>query len=204
MLRNNLPDPLSIETRKNTGINIPNILSVVRFLIAPLFVILLLKGMFPFALFVFTIAGITDALDGLIAKYFNQKTVLGSYLDPIADKFLLASAFVILAVLKIIPGWLTVIVLTRDIIIGIAYIIFALKNIQFAEIQPSFISKCTTTAQFTAVIVTLFSLHASGFSIIKMSVIWLTAGLTVSSGMHYIYVGLNILQDALGNHEHIP
>ena len=204
MLRNNLPDPLSIETRKNTGINIPNILSVVRFLIAPLFVILLLKGMFPFALFVFTIAGITDALDGLIAKYFNQKTVLGSYLDPIADKFLLASAFVILAVLKIIPGWLTVIVLTRDIIIGIAYIIFALKNIQFAEIQPSFISKCTTTAQISTVILALLNPDIAGFFIIKRSFFWVAAGLTITSGLHYIYVGLNILQDALGNHENIP
>ena len=160
--------------------------------------------MFPFALFVFTIAGITDALDGLIATYFNQKTALGSYLDPIADKLLLASAFVILAVLKIIPGWLTVIVLTRDIIIGIAFIIFALKNIQFAEIQPSFISKCTTTAQISTVILALLNPDIAGFFIIKRSFFWVAAGLTITSGLHYIYVGLNILQDALGNHENIP
>ncbi|MEA1899712.1 MAG: CDP-alcohol phosphatidyltransferase family protein, partial [Thermodesulfobacteriota bacterium] len=98
-------------------INIPNILTVIRILLTPLFVIFLLRNLFSFALLVFTIAAISDALDGLFARYFNQHTALGAYLDPIADKLLLTSAFVSLAILKIVPGWLTVIVISRDILI---------------------------------------------------------------------------------------
>lgn len=176
------------------AINIPNILSVVRILCTPLFVILLLKGMFSYALVVFTLAGITDALDGLIARYFNQKTALGAFLDPTADKLLLISAYIILAVLGFIPGWLTVIVLTRDVVILIGFFLFTSKNIPL-EIKPSLVSKCTTVAQIATVIVTLLGVQAP--LMIKLF-FWFTAGLTTLSGLHYIYVGLNILQEGLG------
>ena len=93
-----------------------------RILLTPLFVIFLIRGLYVPALFVFTIAAVSDGLDGFIARVFNQRTILGAYLDPIADKLLLSSAFVSLAVLDILPAWLTVIVISRDVIIfmGIA------------------------------------------------------------------------------------
>lgn len=184
------------------SINIPNILTVIRILLTPLFVILLLKDLFHFALLVFTIAVLTDGLDGLLARYFNQHTVLGAYLDPIADKLLMASAFVGLAVLKIIPAWLAVIVLSRDILIITAIAVFALTDIHI-EINPSLVSKWTTVAQFLTIFLTLLDPGISGIQIIKRSLFWITAGLTISSGLHYIYFGLNILQNSYGKNQKI-
>jgi len=179
-------------------ISIPNILTVIRILLTPLFVIFLLRNLFSFALLVFTIAAISDGLDGLFARYFNQHTALGAYLDPIADKLLLTSAFVSLAILKIVPGWLTVIVISRDILILLGVAIFAMTNINF-EVKPSIASKCTTVAQLSTVFLALLNPKLADFYMIQWSLCWLTAGLTIISGLHYIYIGLNILQDASGN-----
>jgi len=182
------------------SINIPNILTVTRILLTPLFVIFLLRDMFSFALLVFSIAAISDGLDGLIARYFKQYSVLGAYLDPIADKLLLTSAFVSLAVLRIIPPWLAVIVLSRDILIVIGIAVFAITNIHI-EIKPSLVSKCTTVAQLLTIFLTLLDPKIPGAHIIKWSLIWITAGLTIISGLHYIYFGLNLLQNNSGKNQ---
>ncbi len=179
------------------SINIPNILTVIRILLTPLFVIFLLKNLFYPALIVFTAAAISDGLDGLLARYFNQYSVLGAYLDPIADKLLLASAFISLAVLKIIPAWLTVIVLSRDILIITGIAVFALGDIHI-EIKPSLVSKWTTVAQLLTIFLVLLNPRVEGIYQTKMLLFWITAGLTISSGLHYIYVGLNILQNSYG------
>ena len=179
------------------NINIPNILTIIRILLTPLFVIFLLRDMFSFALLVFSIAAVSDGLDGLLARYFNQYSVLGAYLDPIADKLLLVSAFVSLAVLKIIPPWLTVIVISRDIMIVIGILIFAMTDIPI-EMKPSLVSKCTTVAQLFTIFLTLLDPQIPGTQIIKQLLFWITAGLTVTSGLHYIYFGLNVLQNATG------
>ena len=182
------------------SINIPNILTVIRILLTPLFVIFLLKDLFHFALLVFTIAAISDGLDGLLAKYFNQYSVLGAYLDPIADKLLLASAFVSLAVLKTIPAWLTVIVLSRDILIITGIAVFALTEIPI-EINPSLVSKWTTVSQFLTVFLTLLDPGITGVQTTKWWLFWITAGLTITSGLHYVYFGLNILQNSYGKNQ---
>ena len=184
---------------RSLNINIPNILTVIRILLTPLFVIFLLKDLFHFALIVFTIAAISDGLDGLLARYFNQFSVLGAYLDPIADKLLLASAFVSLAVLKIIPPWLAVIVLSRDILIITGIAVFALTDIPI-EINPSLVSKWTTVAQFLTILLTLLP-GIPGLQITKYSLFWITAGLTIASGLHYVYFGLNILQNSYGKNQ---
>lgn len=179
------------------NINIPNILTIIRILLTPLFVIFLLRDMFSFALLVFSIAAVSDGLDGLLARYFNQYSVLGAYLDPIADKLLLVSAFVSLAVLKIIPPWLTVIVISRDIMIVIGILIFAMTDIPI-EMKPSLVSKCTTVAQLFTIFLTLLDPQIPVAQIIKQLLFWITAGLTIISGLHYIYFGLNVLQNATG------
>ena len=182
-------------------INIPNSLTLGRILLTPLFVIFLLKDLLSFALLVFTIAAISDALDGLFARYFNQHTALGAYLDPIADKLLLASAFVSLAILKIVPGWLTVIVISRDILILLGVTIFAMTNINF-DVKPSIVSKCTTVAQLSTVFLVLLNNSTlPDFYMIQWSLYWLTAGLTIISGLHYIYIGMNIIQDVSENNK---
>lgn len=184
------------------NINIPNILTVTRILLTPLFVIFLLKNLYFFALLVFSIAAVSDALDGLLARWFNQASVLGAYLDPIADKLLLASAFVSLAVLKIIPAWLTVIVLSRDILIIIGVSIFAIMDIQF-NIKPSLVSKWTTLFQLLTVFLTLLNPKIPDARIIKSLMFWFTAGLTITSGLHYVYFGLNVLQNSSGQNQKV-
>jgi cardiolipin synthase (CMP-forming) len=178
-------------------INIPNILTLLRILLTPLFVILLLKQLFGYAFLVFALAGISDALDGFIARVFNQRTVMGAYLDPIADKLLLAAAFISLAILEIVPSWLTVIVITRDILISIGMAVFSITNIK-VSIKPSLVSKCTTAAQLGTICLTLINIHFSGLSQLELAAFWTTAGLTTLSGLHYLYVGVNILQAGLG------
>ena len=98
-------------------LNLPNFISVARIILVPLFIILSINQEFGWAFFIFVVAAISDAVDGLLARLLQQRTVLGSYLDPAADKLLTTSAYVILAVLNIIPGWLAVIVVSRDVII---------------------------------------------------------------------------------------
>ncbi len=97
-----------------------------RIFLVPVLVIFLIQGSFLNAFIVFIVAGITDALDGFLARILNQKTVLGAYLDPLADKALLISTFVTLSILGIIPAWLTVIVVSRDfvILLGVSVLFF--------------------------------------------------------------------------------
>ena len=155
---------------------------------------MLLKDLYGVALVIFTIAGISDGLDGFIARYFDQRTTLGAYLDPIADKLLLASAFVSMAVLKIIPSWVAIIVISRDVLIimGIAIITMTEKTY---KVKPSIISKITTVVQITTVILALINIHTTGYTTLMVILFWVTAGLTTVSGLHYIHFGMNILQN---------
>lgn len=178
----------------NRAISIPNILTLLRILLTPVFIILILKHLYPQALLVFALAGISDALDGFIARCFDQRTLLGAYLDPLADKLLLVSSFVCLGMMKVLPAWLAVLVIARDIIIilGIAILTITQKSY---DVQPSGISKCTTATQLVTIMVIL--LHQS-FGLLNSALgplYWLVAGLTILSGMHYIFLGMGILQE---------
>lgn len=179
-------------------INIPNILSVIRILLTPLFVIFLFRDFYDLALLIFAIAAISDILDGLFARYLNQRTALGSYLDPVADKLLLTSAFIILAVVEMVPGWLAVIVISRDILIILGVVIFSIENVSLV-IKPSIASKCTTVAQGSTILFVLLNPDIPGAYIMRWSFYWLTAGLTITSGLHYLYIGMNIVQKGSGN-----
>ena len=184
-------------------INIPNILTVARILLTPLFVILLIKNLFVQALIVFTLAGISDGLDGFIARYFNQRTVIGAYLDPIADKFLLSAAFITLAILKIIPAWLTVIVISRDILILVGIAVFTITDIK-VNIRPSIVSKFTTAVQLGTIFIVLLGFHLPAVVIAEPAARWITAGLTILSGLHYMAAGVSILQAGLENNHPRP
>lgn len=179
----------------NLPINIPNILTISRILLIPIFIIALLKGMFSAALLIFTFAAISDALDGLLARYFKQYSVLGAILDPIADKLLLSSSYVCLAVLNVIPDWLSVLVITRDILIVLAIAVFTMVDIEI-EFKPTMVSKWTTVAQLVTIMLVLLNPAIPEIAILKLSFFWLTAVLTILSGFHYVYVGMNIIQDA--------
>jgi cardiolipin synthase len=174
--------------------NIPNLLTLLRLLLVPVMVILLIQGLFFKALVVFVAAGISDALDGFLARVLHQQTDLGAYLDPIADKALLASAFVTLSVLHIIPGWLTVLVISRDFIILLGIMVLYIMSVS-VQIRPAFISKITTAVQLITVLIALTARALPGVcdSLWLMPLYWLTAFFTVVSGLHYIARGLKLI-----------
>jgi cardiolipin synthase len=173
--------------------NIPNLLTLLRILLVPVAVIFLMQGNFTKALIVLVISGITDALDGFLARILKQQTVLGAYLDPIADKALLASCFVTLSIKGIIPGWFTVIVISRDLIILIGIAIMSIMSIPY-KISPSFISKITTALQlFTLVFFLLFRIFPGLINYIWLLVLqWLTVLFTVISGLNYMLRGIRL------------
>lgn len=180
--------------KKSIPINIPNTLTIVRILLTPLFAICLIKRSLAGALLVFAAAALTDGLDGLIARVFRQKTTLGAYLDPIADKLLLATAFVTLAIQGLIPSWLAVIVITRDIVILFGVALLTIMDRRF-EAKPSILSKITTVAQLAAVCSVLVGFHTQVPDSIQQSLFWSTAAITTISGLQYIYRGLQILNE---------
>jgi len=174
--------------------NIPNFLSLTRIILVPVFVIFLIQDEYYNALIVFVIAGLTDVLDGAMARLLNAQTILGAYLDPIADKLLLSTSFVTFAILGIIPSWLTVIVISRDFIILLGIAILSLMSVPF-EIKPAVISKATTALQLGTIFFAL--LHKSITHGLSnnwiLALFWLTALFTVASGLVYINRGIKII-----------
>jgi len=197
-----------LKSRKASGgrtqssmVNIPNLLTLLRILLVPVFVILLIQGHFLRALLVFVVAGLTDALDGFLARVLHQKTDLGLYLDPLADKALIITSFVTLAVMGLIPPWLTVLVISRDFIILLGISVMTLMSIPF-EIKPATVSKVTTAFQLLTVFVILVLTYLQGVEGNDWVIIlfWLTGALTVISGFNYIMRGLRFVnQDAAQN-----
>lgn len=164
--------------------NIPNLITVIRILLIPVFIVLLFYGYKLYALFVFISAGISDALDGLIARRWNLKTRLGTYLDPIADKLLLVSSFVMLSVIGLIPRWLMIIVIGRDVIIGITgMILLKVIDLRSYNVKPSLLGKATTWLQLIIIALALMGRFEPLFS----TILWSTAIVTVASGLHYVY-----------------
>ena len=177
---------------------IPNVLTLVRIILIPLLVILLLENQLGKALGVFVIAGVTDALDGLIARMFQQKSKLGAYLDPLADKLLLVTTYLTLAHLSLLPIWLVVIVVSRDLFIVVGIMTFIFHSVKF-EIQPSILSKITTVMQIITVILALSSPIFGFHNMLLSSACVATALVTTASGFHYLIMGIKIWENSRAN-----
>jgi cardiolipin synthase len=169
-------------------------MTLARVLLIPVFVILIINKSFEWALITFATAGITDGIDGLIARITHQRTELGAYLDPIADKLLLIAAFLTLAIIEILPSWLAVIVITRDVIILIGFLVMILTNYH-PKINPSLVSKVTTVFQISTILLALMAGYSSAFNKLSTIAIYGSALFTILSGSHYIYVGTRILNE---------
>lgn len=172
--------------------NLANWITIFRILLVPCFVILLLYGKEFAALGVFCVAGITDGIDGYIARSMGLKTKLGSYLDPLADKLLLVSSFVVFSIKypKIVPVWLTILVLSRDllIIIGVVILQFVIAS---PKIEPSFLGKTTTAVQILMIFFSLLlgTINADALPVVIGFFIGLTALFTIVSGLQYVLIG---------------
>jgi cardiolipin synthase len=173
------------------AMNLPNILSIFRFFVTFYFIYAVYQGRMRLALYLFLIQGISDLLDGFIARVTGSKTELGAYLDPIADKTMLVAAFVMLYFVNTIPGWLTLLVLGRDVVIAIGYLVLY-RSASNIKPRPTIFGKITTACQIATILYVLWS--ADRFNLRAYDVIFftLTAAATIVSGVHYVIGGWNV------------
>ena len=165
---------------------VPNQITLLRLGFLPFFLILIVYEHYRWALLILVIAGLSDGVDGLLARKLNQKSSIGAYLDPIADKLLLSSSFVILAMEKQIAWWLTIMVLSRDIIIlTVAAVILLISG--YRPFPPSLLGKATTFFQIVLVFTVMLgaAYPAPAISFVNGVLIYLVAILTPISGFHY-------------------
>lgn len=166
--------------------NLANALTLGRLLAVPIVIWAISQGYMTLALVLFVAAGVTDALDGWVAKRFDQKTELGAYLDPIADKALLVSIYVSLGLWGFIPMWFVILVVSRDVMIVGAVLLSTLVE-KPVEIAPLYVSKLNTAAQ---IIFAALVLIIHGFRVdlgpVETIALWATAALTLASAAAYM------------------
>ncbi|MBI1912199.1 MAG: CDP-diacylglycerol--glycerol-3-phosphate 3-phosphatidyltransferase [Deltaproteobacteria bacterium] len=163
-------------------LNVPNILTIFRILLVPVFLLLVLENQLFYATIVFAIAGITDGIDGFIARTYNQRTEFGAHMDPFADKLLLVTAYLSLTLKGFLPIWLCVPVIVRDAVILTGF--FTLKGAgKKVIISPSFFGKLTTALQITTVIYAMLIPFNFGLDWLTL----VTAVVTVYSGLDYVW-----------------
>jgi cardiolipin synthase (CMP-forming) len=167
---------------------VPNQLTFLRFGFLPFFIISIHYRRYGVALAILIIAGLTDGLDGVLARTLNQKTALGAYLDPIADKLLLSSSFVVLALNRKISWWLATLVLSRDILLLTAAAVILLV-IGYRPFPPSIYGKATTSLQILLVfaVILLAVTEWNWLLPIRIVIGYLVAIFTVFSGFHYCF-----------------
>lgn len=169
--------------------NVPNSLTILRILLVPVFVAFLLSGRYEYALATFLIAGITDGLDGTIARVANQRTTLGAYLDPLADKLLLTSAFITLAFLELVPLWIAILVVVRDLALMAATLVAGFMESR-VDISPSLLGKGTTLFQLLYIILVVILASRQMDLRLIQPLLYVMVPFTVLSGLHYLYRGV--------------
>lgn len=199
------PTPHSVERSVSTRIiTIPNLLTFVRMGLTPVFAIMLAYGHEGWALILFAVAGVSDGIDGFIARRLKQESELGTIIDPIADKLLMTVAFVMITLPSVmgtarflpVPFWVTATVIGRDVaIVCVAASITMMTG--FRGFRPSWLGKASTFVQVTAVILILVAAvypELRGFYL--PTVYTVTAAFAVFSGIHYIYFVAKLMREA--------
>lgn len=187
----------------NAILTIPNILTFLRMALIPVFISLVYYGYGKWALTVFILAGITDGIDGFLARKFKQESDLGTIIDPIADKLLMTAAFIILTLPNVltptrhlpIPFWVTASVIGRDVLI---LTVAAGINIitGFRGFKPTFWGKASTLIQVIGISLVLFA-AVTGYSIFLPTTYFIIVLLVVVSGIHYVFQVARLMTDAL-------
>ena len=171
--------------------SIPNLLTLFRLVMVPIVIWLILIQYLELAFYLFMLAGITDAIDGYLARRWNSQTELGAYLDPAADKSLIVGIFITLGFLGLIPSWLVLVIVSRDIFI-VGAIIISWLMAHPVKIDPLFISKANTALQ---IILAAFILANQGFNLgletIETILILMTATVTILSALSYFRIWLD-------------
>jgi cardiolipin synthase len=165
---------------------IPNLITIGRLIIVPLVIVMIMQGRWPAAFILFVVAGISDGVDGFIARRFDMRSEFGAYIDPIADKSLLVSIYVTLAVVGVLPSWLAIVVVSRDLMIVAAVMLSWVMN-RPVKIRPILLSKLNTVVQlgFAALVLATkaFGIDIAGFDEFAMVIV---AALTIASAGAYL------------------
>lgn len=174
---------------KNQFWTAPNQLTLLRLIFIPFVITNVLDGNWRWALGLLVLAGLSDALDGWLARALDQRTLLGQYLDPIADKLLLSSLFLVLSIAHKIPWKYTVLVLSRDVCI-LATCTALYATVGFRDFRPSVFGKINTVCQIAAVFFVVLAqvVDAAWVVALKNSFLYATFAFTLLSGVHYILV----------------
>jgi len=172
-------------------LNIPNLITLGRVMLVPVVFWLLVSGQTKAAFFAFVLAGVSDAVDGFIAKRFGLATELGAYLDPLADKLLIVSIFVALGFRGALPSWLVIAVVSRDILIVVGVLLAWLLD-HPVRIKPLAVSKVTTAAQIVlAATVLADDGFGLGLETLRILLVWVAGGLTIASLAAYLKAWLH-------------
>src|SRR5207249_1387937 len=178
-------------------LNLPNFLTLIRILSIPFFLVFLAYHRCWEALILFVFGGVTDFLGGLAARLMHQQTALGAYLDPVADKLLVITSFIMLGSIGGIPMWLAIVVVVRDILIVVGYAIIYFLIEERLQVKPTLVGKWSTTLQLLTLAVALVMLHDRSLlpALVLDVFVDTTAVVTVVSGCQYLYKGLVWLQN---------
>jgi cardiolipin synthase len=170
--------------------NIPNMITLTRIVLIPVFVTALVYQHYDWALALFVIASLTDMLDGFTARLIDQKTKLGAFLDPLADKVLLLTSFILFSVYGWISTWLAICVISRDLMVVMGWLLVCLTS-NDTKVAPTMAGKAAIASQLILLAYVLLAInlpelpdHSPEFAE------WIVAGLTIYSGLQYIYRGL--------------
>jgi cardiolipin synthase len=180
-------------------LTVANQLTLLRMLLIPALVLLVVYGLSGWALLVFIVAGLTDGLDGILARWWSQRTTLGALLDPMADKLLLLSTFVVLSLPGLdlpnqLPVWFTVLVISRDVMIVVTVAVVNL-SIGRRTFQPTMLGKLATVVYIlTAILVLYFNWIGRSSGLVEVAT-YVAVGVTVASGLHYIVHAARVLRE---------
>ncbi len=167
---------------------IPNTITLARLLLVPVLILVLKNENYQLALLIFLVAGISDALDGYIAKKYNFVSHFGAVLDPVADKLLLVSAYIMLAIIGQVPFWLVLAIVTRDLFIVGGYMVVT-SLMGTVTMSPSLLSKLNTLMQILLVIAILAEKAAGqDYPLFMIVLIYIVLITTISSGVHYFWI----------------
>jgi len=174
------------------ALGLANWLTILRILLVPVFVSLMVYRKIGWALVVFLFAGMTDALDGYVARTHGRKTRLGAFLDPMADKLLLTASFVILTYRGLLPFWITAVVLSRDLLLMLGAVLIHMSGGQVTP-SPTFLGKATTALQMATVLAAILAAYSPAMKPVRLGLVWAAAVFTMASGAQYLYQGSRML-----------
>lgn len=177
---------------------LPNVLTFLRLLAAPVAIAYIVVERWEIALALFATSAVTDALDGFLARVLHQKSRLGAFIDPLADKSLLLGSYLALTYVGRVPGWLTAAIVVRDVLI-IAAVVILYRRIGRFTMTPSLPGKVSTFVQMVTVAAVLLAGSFPDLSLPLRDLYYLTAAISLVSGTHYITVGLRLAEEGEGS-----